>query len=76
MPLVGSGLSSTGSRGASAFSVCSAPGVEVWGHPGLDWHPLSRGRSALLDQTPGSGYGPGGGGSTSKPGLLEPLLWL
>lgn len=33
MPLVGSGLGSTGggSRGASAFSVCSAPGAGVWG---------------------------------------------
>ena len=77
MPLVGSGLSSTGSRGASAFSVCSAPAVGVGASraelgPSVQW----------LDGSPGLGLwkwlwpqGFGGRG-TSQLRLFEPLLWL
>lgn len=56
MPLVGSGLSSTGrgSRGASAFSVCSAPGG--WGEGTRGWI-----RTVPLESDSSPGQGPGGG---------------
>lgn len=78
MPLVGSGLGSTGggSRGASAFSVCSAPGVEGWGHwrlrlcPGARW--LSWTRPLVMSVAQGVGLG----ASTCKLGPVVPLLCL
>ena len=77
MPLVGSGLSSTGSRGASAFPVCSAPVVGV-GASRAGLGPSVQG----LDGSPGLGLWKWlwpqeiGWGGTSQLRLFESLLWL
>lgn len=61
------GSTEGGSRGASAFSVCSAPGWGV-GTPRLREDPPSGSRMAPLDQAPGEWLWPGAGrGGAARP---------
>lgn len=77
MPPVGSGLGSAGggSRGASAFSVCSAPGG---GEAGLRLYPGDQ--MAPLDQAPvvavAQGWVGSGQGQHIQAQAVWPLLWL